>query len=91
LFDFDSKYIDQVMSKDLSAMLLNVQHAGYAPTKYSVEIHEDATGKFQQHRLQITPVRGKPSTVEFRLPVVDVDGTFRSNGVRYRLRKQRSD
>lgn len=91
LFDFDSKYIDKVMSKDLASMLLNLQHAGVAVTNYSVEVFEDATGKFQQHRLQLTQVRGKPTTVEFRLPVVDTNGTFRSNGVRYRLRKQRSD
>lgn len=91
LFDFDSKYIENVMSKDMAAMVLAIQHAGVAVTGYSVERFEDATGEFEIHKLQLTPVRGKPSTVEFRLPVVKSDGTFRSNGVRYRLRKQRAD
>ncbi len=89
--EFDSKYVEKVLSKDVSAMLLNLQNAGIAITGYSVEQREDAMGKFEIHKVQVTPVRGKTSTLEFRLPVVEPDGTFRTNGVRYRQRKQRAD
>lgn len=91
LFEFDSKYLEEIYSKDFVAMLLNLQHAGYAVTGYSVETFEDASGKFQIHKVQVTPVRGKPTTLEIRVPVPEADGTFRTNGVRYRLRKQRAD
>lgn len=91
LFEFDSKYVENVLSKDIVSMLLNLQHSGAALTNYSVELHEDAMNQFEVHRVQLTPVRGKASTLEFRVPSVNKDGTFRTNGVRYRLRKQRSD
>lgn len=89
--DFDAMYVENVLSKDVTGMLLNFQNAGLAVTSYMVERHEDAMGKFEIHKVQFTPVRGKVSTIEFRLPVVEPDGTFRTNGVRYRQRKQRAD
>lgn len=91
LFDFDTRYITTVMPKDVVRTVLNVQHAGVAVTGYTVEEVEDALGHYENHTVQLTPVRGKSSTVHFRLPKVQEDGTFRSNGVRCRLRKQRGD
>jgi len=39
----------------------------------------------------LTPVTGKPSTITFRVPVVDKRGVYTSNGQRYRMRTQKSD
>lgn len=88
---FDQQYVQNVLSKDVTAMLVNLQHGGVAITDYRVERHEDAMGKYEIHKVQVTPVRGKVSTLEFRLPVIEPDGTYRANGVRYRQRKQRAD
>lgn len=91
LFDFDRRYIDEFLPKDVMRCVTAVQHGGVAITGYQVEEVEDALGHYENHSVQLTPVRGKPSTVHFRLPKVQPDGSFRSNGVRYRLRKQRGD
>jgi len=91
LLDFDRRYINDVLKKDVLSAVLGIQHAGIAVTEYEVTPVEDAMGASEIHRVQFTPVEGKPSTLTFRIPKVNEDGTFRSNGVRYRMRKQRGD
>ena len=91
LLSFDDRYIADVMLKDTAAMILNVQNAGVAVSGYRVDEHTDILGGYQMHTLKLTPVIGAPSTIRFKLPVVERDGTFTSNGVKYRLRKQRGD
>jgi uncharacterized protein YfcZ (UPF0381/DUF406 family) len=91
LLDFDQRYIEQVMAKDTAAFVLNVQKAGVAVTGYKVERVDDVLGGYEMHSLRLAPVVGVPSTLRFKLPIVQADGTYSSNGVRYRLRKQRGD
>ena len=91
LFEFDSKYITEVLSKDIVRSVVGLQHAGVAVTGYEINKFEDALNSYEEHSVQLTPVQGKVSTIHFRLPRVAEDGTFRSNGVNYRLRKQRGD
>lgn len=91
LLEFDSKYITEVMPKDVTRAVMALQHAGVAVTGYSIEEIEDAMNSYEAHTVQLTPVQGKVSTITFRIPKVSTDGTFRANGVRYRLRKQRGD
>lgn len=91
LFEFDKRYIQEVLPKDVTRMVLGFQHAGVAITGYEVQHIEDALNSSELHTVQLTPVQGKASTVHFRIPKVEADGTFRSNGVRYRMRKQRGD
>lgn len=91
LIDFDSKYITKVMQKDIASMVLNLQQAGLCVTDYNVEDIDDVMGQYKIYTARVTPVDGASSTFRFRLPVVKEDGTFTSNGVRYRVRKQRGD
>lgn len=91
LSDFTSRYVEELLPKDIVRSVLAIQHAGVAVTGYTVEEVEDAMGHYENHAVQLTPVRGKPSTVHFRLPKVDPDGTYTSNGVRQRMRLQRID
>ncbi len=91
LFEFDSRYIRNVLKKDVLRSVVAMQNAGVAVTGYSVEQVEDALTSAEVHTVQLTPVQGKPSTIKFTIPKVAEDGTFRSNGVRYRMRKQRGD
>lgn len=91
LAEFDSKYINHVMRKDVGNAVLGIQKAGVAVTGYRVEEHRDAMNHYEAHAVQLTPVRGKPSTVHFRLPKVSENGIFVVNGVKYRLSKQRGD
>lgn len=89
--EFDSRYVKHVLHKDISNSVLALQHAGVAVTGYQVEHYEDAMNSYHSHVLNLVPVQGKPSTIRFRLPKVDEDGTYVAGGVRYRLRKQRGD
>jgi hypothetical protein len=91
LIDFDAKYIQKVMQKDIAAMVLNLQQAGLCITDYEVEDIDDVMGQYKMYTARVTPVDGATSTFRFRLPVVREDGTFTSNGVKYRVRKQRGD
>jgi hypothetical protein len=91
LLDFDERYITHVMAKDTAALVLNVQKAGIAVTGYKVEKVSDILGGYEMHSVRLTPVVGTPSTLRFKLPAVQADGTYESNGVKYRLRKQRGD
>lgn len=91
LAELDSKYVKHVMRKDVGNAVLAVQKAGVAVTSYEVKEHRDAMNHYEAHAVQLTPVRGKPSTVHFRLPKVNEDGTFVGNGVKYRLARQWGD
>ncbi|MCL1482624.1 MAG: hypothetical protein MH213_15800 [Marinobacter sp.] len=68
-----------------------VQQAGVVVTDYDVETIEDAANHYQLVTMRLTPVDGEPSTIRFRVPVVDATGVFVANNVGYRLRKQRGD
>lgn len=91
LLEFDTRYIKHVMARDISAMVLNIQNAGICITDYNVERVEDAVSSYDTHTVRVNPVEGAPSTLRFKLPALADDGTYRSNGVKYRMRKQRSD
>lgn len=91
LFDYEPRYISDILHKHIAASVLAVQSGGVAVTGFTVEDVEDAMGHYENYAVQLTPVRGKPSTVHFRLPKIQPDGTYRSNGTRVRLRKQRID
>lgn len=91
LLDFDEKYITKVMTKDVMSMGVAIQKAGIIMNKYEVEDVEDILGKYQIHSIRVTPIEGTPSTLRFRMPIVDEDGSYTSNGVKYRMRKQRGE
>lgn len=87
----DSQYIEKVMKADILNAVMSVQKAGVAVTGYEVETVQDAVSHYEIHKVQLTPVTGKPSTISFRVPVVDKRGSYTSNGQKYRLRTQKAD
>lgn len=91
LLDFDKRYITEVLDRDVAASVLNIQHAGVSVTNYEVERVDDIMGSFNNYTVRIVPVEGSPSTIRFSLPIVDEDGFYVANGVKYRLRKQNGD
>jgi N-acetylmuramoyl-L-alanine amidase len=91
LIDFDKRYIKEVMSKDVASMVLNIQKAGIAITEYEVERTEEVMGSYDMYTVRVSPVEGMNSTFRFKLPVIEEDGTYRSNGIKYRIRKQVGD
>ncbi len=91
LVDMDTRYVRDVYKRDVVNAVMNVQKAGVAVTGYEVEPVEDAMNRYQIHTVKLAPVDGKPSTIRFRVPELDEDGSYMANGVKARLCKQRSD
>jgi len=87
----NQQYLRNVMHKDVVSSVLAIQQQGIAVKDYSVETVQDTMNHYEVHTVTLKPVRGRQSTVRFRLPVVDDDGRFISNGVSNRLRLQRVD
>ncbi len=89
---FDSNYIKKdIIGRDTAAMVLSMQKAGLIITDYKVETYESILGAEEDHTVRIVPVEGAPSTIRFKVPVINENGTFTSNGVKYRSRKQMGD
>ena len=91
LIDFDKKYIENVLQKDIAGMVVAAQSGGLVVTNYEVSTEEDILGKFAVHSVRLNPIVGAPSTVHFKIPVFSPSGEFKSGGVLYRFSKQRSD
>lgn len=91
LKDLNKKYIKQVMHKDILNSVIAVQKQGVAIKDYKMEVVRDAMNHYEIHAVTIKPIRGRQTTVRFRIPVVDADGRFTSNGTLYSVKTQRAD
>lgn len=91
LVDFDKQYINECYQKDVARMIINFQRAGIAVTNYQVDEIKDATTRCYRYKVQFTPMDGSPSTIEFKLPKLDQDGTFTANNIKSKMDKQRMD
>lgn len=91
LLDFDKNYVTNVMQKDIANMVVSMQNAGVLIQDYRVHEQEDITGGRMEYTVRVKPLQGIPSTLRFRMPKVEPDGSLRINGVTYRTRKQRGD
>lgn len=87
----NKKYVQEVMHKDILQAVVAIQKQGVAVKDYKVEVVRDAMNHYEIHAVTIKPIRGRQTTVRFRIPVVDKDGRFVSNGVTYRMKWQRGD
>lgn len=91
LVHFDTKYIKKVLDKDIAGAVLGAQFSGVAVTAYSTTEERDIGGAYTHYTVGLTPLDGVQSTIRFKLPKVNEDGTFESGGVKYFMRKQQAD
>lgn len=91
LLEFDRRYTERVLPRDVARMVMNIQNAGISVTNYTHEREADIMGSYDKYTVRVVPVEGVPSTLRFKIPVVDRDGYYTANGVKYRIRKQRGD
>lgn len=91
LLEFDQRYIETLLEKDVAGMVLALQNAGICVTSYEREEVEDVMGSYVMYHVRIVPVQGTASTLHFKLPLLQDDGTYMANGTRYRIRKQKGD
>lgn len=88
---FDKEYIGKYMNKDKVSVVRSLQNAGILINSYEVEKVTGAMGEYEIHTLKVKPILGGSSTIRFKLPVVNEDGEYTSNGKTYTTRKQRGD
>lgn len=89
--NFDRKYITQLYKKDVLACVANLENAGVIIKDYEVEDVKTSTDNYETHKLTLKPLEGKESTIYFRIPKIDNEGTFKIGNIHYRMRKQRTD
>lgn len=91
ILNLDKKYLNTILKKDIAACVTNIEKAGVIIKEYTVENNSSVLGNYEIHKLTLKPLHGKESTVYFRLPKIDSEGEFTASGIRYRMRKQRTD
>ena len=91
LNQFSRQYIENILDTDIANSLLAVQKAGICVTGIERERKETVSGTYDVYKLKLQPVEGVASTVWFKLPVLDKNGSYISNGVKYNYRMQRMD
>lgn len=90
LVKYDEKYVKKILPKDILGMVVHLQRGRLIVQDYTVETERSILGDYDIHTVKIQPIEGQPSTLTFRLPRVDEEGNFTSNGNKYKMRKQRS-
>lgn len=92
LLEFDSKYINKVMQKEIAGAVVSAfQNGGVAVTDYKVERVEQITGNFYSYEVKLAPVEGAAGTFRFKIAEIDETGEWEANCTKYRLRKQAGD
>lgn len=85
------QYVETTLKKDIVNMVLSAQKAGVAITDYRVTTKATVGGVSEMHSVRFNPVGGLPTTWNFKVPVIQPDGTFKSAGTEYRAKWQRRD
>lgn len=88
---FDKDYIMHTLPKDITSMVHHIQTAGVIIQNYDIEKEASILGEYEMHTLRLKPINGVSSTLHFKIPVVDTNGSFCVAGNKYKMRKQRVD
>lgn len=91
LIEFDKKYVDNIMQKDLYNAVMAVQRRGVAVQNYQVKRVKRLGEEYDIHTVKLVPLEGEPSTTSFKVPVINDYGVFQSRSIKMRSRKQRTD
>lgn len=91
IVDYDKKYINTILPKDIVSSVASIQKAGVILNDYSVHTVVDASGRQDVHTIKVIPVGGEPSTLRFTMPKLDDRGYWVANDVTFNMRKQRVD
>lgn len=91
LFKTDEIYLSKTLPKDVLSCVTHLERANVVVKAYEVEKVKAVTGFYDVHKLTLKPLGGKESTVYFRLPDINREGEFMASGIKYRMRRQRTD
>lgn len=88
---YHEQYIKDVLQADIASAVMNIQKGGLVIKDYNVETVETLNDKYDIHKVQIETLRGHVSTLTFKVPHIETDGTFIANSNKRFMRKQRGD
>lgn len=88
---FDKKYVEEIKDKHMASVISSFQTGGVTVNKHEISQVGNIMGTAEVHKISVTMIDGGTSTIPVKLPTVKSDGTYRINGVEYRMRKQRID
>ena len=91
LIKVNEQYINKVMHKDILNAVMSIQRGGIVVKDYTIEPIETVNDKYNIHKVQIETLKGHVSTLSFKVPVIESDGTFKVSNSRRFLRRQRGD
>lgn len=91
LKELDRQYAKKVYKKDILKSVDAIQSAGVTIRRHEIDVTHSALGSYEHHTLELKPLDGAPSTLQFTFPKIEEDGTFMASGNKYRLRVQRTD
>jgi len=86
-----SKYVREVMDKDIANVFLSLNRGGVILRDYNVTKTADALEETQTLEITLLPVVGRETTFKIELPVFNEDGTFMVGGIRYSIDNQKTD
>lgn len=86
-----STYIKEVLQRDVSSAVLDLQRGGIIVQSYDVKEVEVVGSNYFEVSVRVAPIDGGASTLRFRYPKVNEMGVFEAGGVKYRMKHQRGD
>lgn len=87
----DNFYNENLRYPDIYNVILAQQQAGVIIHDINVVTEEDAYNAFDVFTVKLQVVPGEPSKAVFKIPKVDNKGEFLAGGVKYRLKRQKSE
>lgn len=85
------KYVKETYRKDVVSSVYKLQDSRILVSNHEVNVVEDSLGGYEEHTIVLTPLKGRPSTLRFRLPILKPDGSYTMSGNNYLLRPQKAD
>lgn len=89
LRSLDKNYLNKLYRTDVVSAVFNLEKAGIIIKNYEVDTVTTSVDRYETHKLTIKPLKGKESTIYFRLPIIDEEGTFMASGIKYRMRRMK--
>lgn len=88
VINMDDHYMEKLFEKDMSQVLTSFATKGIFLVDYKEEKQIDELNKIKKVTAKYEDTKGKTHSVQFKLPIVDKDGTFIINGIKNRMKKQ---
>ena len=91
LNSFDHDYNKKVIRKDILNVVDSLQRGGILVRDYQVVEENSILGSYEVHSVELKPIDGAASTIHFRVPKINDDGTYSVSSNKYVMRTQRVD